>query len=94
MATPLTASALVAALRAEGCKVVEVKQWRTHNRNSKGAWGPVNGVLLHHTVTSGTQKSINICYDGYAALPGPLCHGVIDKDELKALLRHHEAVAS
>lgn len=80
MATPLSATALVTALRAEGCKVVEVKSWRTHNRNSKGAWGPVNGVMIHYTVSEGTQKSVDICYDGYAALPGPLCHGVIDKD--------------
>ncbi len=23
---------------------------------------------------------VALCHDGYAALPGPLCHGVIDKD--------------
>jgi hypothetical protein len=80
MATPLTADRLLAALRAEGCKVVEYKSWRTHNRNSKGAWGPVNGVVLHHTVTKGTAPTVQICYDGYADLPGPLCHGVIAKD--------------
>lgn len=80
MATPLSATALVSALRAEGCRVVEVREWRTHNRNHKGAWGPVNGVILHHTVTSGTQRTVDVCYDGYAALPGPLCHGVIAKD--------------
>ena len=80
MATPLSATALVSALRAEGCRVVEVRDWRTHNRNHKGAWGPVNGVILHHTVTSGTQRTVDVCYDGYASLPGPLCHGVIAKD--------------
>ena len=37
MGTPLTADQLVAALRAEGCRVVEYKDWRTHNRNHKGA---------------------------------------------------------
>ncbi|BCL31762.1 hypothetical protein GCM10017557_66210 [Streptomyces aurantiacus] len=66
-------------LRAEGLTVHEVRNWRTHNRNSKGAWGPMNGVMIHHTVTSGTSASVDICYDGYSALPGPLCHGVIDK---------------
>lgn len=80
MATPLSATALVSALRAEGCKVVEVREWRTHNRNHKGAWGPVHGVLLHHTVTSGTSRTVDICYNGYTELPGPLCHGVIAKD--------------
>jgi len=24
-------------------------EWATHNRNSKGPWGPVYGVGLHHT---------------------------------------------
>lgn len=79
MAIPLTADQLLAALRAEGLTVHEVRDWRTHNRNAKGAWGPVNGVLLHHTVSSGTASSVALCYDGHAALPGPLCHGVIDK---------------
>ena len=79
MATPLTADQLVAALRAEGLVVHEVRDWRTHNRNAKGSWGPVNGVLLHHTVSSGTANTVAYCYDGSADLPGPLCHGVIDK---------------
>ena len=79
MATPLTASKLVEVLRAEGVTVHEVRSWRTHNRNHKGPFGPVNGVMIHHTVTSGTQASVDICYDGYSGLPGPLCHGVIDK---------------
>lgn len=80
MATPLTADRIVQALRGEGLKVVEHRSWRTHNRNHKGAWGPVHGVMLHHTVTTGTKRSVDLCYDGYPALPGPLCHGVIAKD--------------
>jgi hypothetical protein len=80
MANPLSADALVAALRREGVTVVEHDGWRTHNRNTKGAWGPVNGVVVHHTVTSGTDSSVTLCYDGRSDLPGPLCHGVIAKD--------------
>lgn len=80
MPAPLTADQVVAALRAEGVKVVEYKSWRTHNRNSVGPWGPVNGVMIHHTVTSGTAGSVDLCYDGRSDLPGPLCHGVIAKD--------------
>ncbi|GAA2261906.1 hypothetical protein GCM10010145_29610 [Streptomyces ruber] len=79
MATPLSASRMVQILRAEGLTVHEIRNWRTHNRNAKGPWGPVNGVMIHHTVTSGTTASVNLCYDGYSGLPGPLCHGVIDK---------------
>jgi hypothetical protein len=73
------ATELIAVLRAEGVRVVEVGNWRTHNRNHKGPWGPVNGVMIHHTVTEGTNNSVRICRDGYSGLPGPLCHGVIDK---------------
>ena len=78
MSTPLTASQLVAALIAEGVDVREHRSWRTHNRNSRGAWGPVNGVMMHHT--AGTPAgAVDFCYDGSPDLPGPLCHGVIDK---------------
>lgn len=79
MATPLTASAFLSALRGEQGDIVEVGSWRTHNRAGHGAWGPMNGVMIHHTVTSGTAHSVAICRDGYSTLPGPLCHGVIDK---------------
>ncbi|MGK5640162.1 peptidoglycan-binding protein [Streptomyces sp. URMC 126] len=80
MAIPLTADHLLTALRAEGVTVVEVGDWRTHNRNHKGPWGPVNGIVIHHTASSGTRDSVDLCYDGYDELPGPLCHGVIDKE--------------
>ncbi|MGW9136461.1 N-acetylmuramoyl-L-alanine amidase [Streptomyces sp. NPDC055681] len=80
MSTPMSASAFLEALRNEGLTVVQVGDWRTHNRNHKGPWGPVNGVLIHHTVTSGTAATVRICRDGYPELPGPLCHGVIAKD--------------
>ncbi|MFF8277637.1 N-acetylmuramoyl-L-alanine amidase [Streptomyces lateritius] len=80
MASPMPASRFLAALRGEGLSVVEVGDWRRHNRNHKGPWGPVHGVMIHHTVTRGTAKTVRICRDGHASLPGPLCHGVIAKD--------------
>ncbi|MER8266545.1 peptidoglycan recognition family protein [Streptomyces griseus] len=81
MATPLSPDRLLSALRAEGVQVVEYKSWRVHRRPpSTGAFGPVNGVMIHHTVTSGTASSVELCYNGHSALPGPLCHGVIAKD--------------
>ncbi|MFF6931480.1 N-acetylmuramoyl-L-alanine amidase [Streptomyces californicus] len=79
MATPLNADRLLKALRDEGLTVVEHRSWRTNNRNHKGPWGPTHGVMIHHTVTSGTANSVELCYNGHSALPGPLCHGVIDK---------------
>ncbi|MFE2934946.1 N-acetylmuramoyl-L-alanine amidase [Streptomyces sp. NPDC059278] len=85
MAKPLSATKALEALRAEGLTVVEVGSWKTHNRGQRGdGWGPVHGVILHHTVTDGTtaakaQSSVDLCYRGHSTLPGPLCHGVIDK---------------
>lgn len=80
MPAPVTAAKFLAALKAEGIDVVEVGSWRTHNRNHKGAWGPVNGVMIHHTVSKGAAYTVALCRDGYSELPGPLCHGVITKD--------------
>lgn len=80
MATPMSPGTLVKVLRAAGLRVIEEPGWRNNNRNHKGAWGPVNGVMLHHTVTKGTDSSVDLCFNGHSALPGPLCHGVIAKD--------------
>ncbi len=80
MARPMSAGELLTALRAEGSTVVEVPGWRTHNRAGHGPWGPVHGVIVHHTATSGTDSTVRLCWNGTDALPGPLCHGVIGKD--------------
>lgn len=80
MATPPPARTFLQCLIDEGVSVVEVGAWETHNRNSKGPWGPVHGVMIHHTVTKGTAATVKICRDGHSSLPGPLCHGVIAKD--------------
>ena len=79
MATPGTAAKFLAALKAEGLKVREIEGWRTHNRNHKGAWGPLHGVMLHHTA-GGESGSDGILSNGISGLPGPLCHGGIHKD--------------
>ncbi|MGW1154436.1 N-acetylmuramoyl-L-alanine amidase [Streptomyces rubiginosohelvolus] len=86
MAAPLSADQQMKALRAEGVKVSERSGWRTHNRNHKGAWGPVHGVMIHHTVSSGDDSSVELCYNGHSALPGPLCHGVGRNDGTIALV--------
>ncbi|CAL9663064.1 hypothetical protein SUDANB105_07103 [Streptomyces sp. enrichment culture] len=80
MAAPLAADRLLAALRAEGCAVREVRSWRTHNRNHAGAWGPVHGVMVHHTATGPAVDVVDLIYDGHSTLPGPLATGCITKD--------------
>ncbi|MFE9935837.1 LysM peptidoglycan-binding domain-containing protein [Streptomyces hirsutus] len=80
MAPPLAPNSFLDALVAEGLEVVQVGDWHDHNRNNKGPWGPVHGVMIHHTVTKGSTTTVDICRRGYPGLPGPLCHGVITKD--------------
>ncbi|MDT3397980.1 N-acetylmuramoyl-L-alanine amidase [Streptomyces sp. B1866] len=80
MARPMSAKDFLTALWDEGLRVKQVGDWRHHNRNRHGPWGEVHGVLIHHTATSGADRTIRLCRDGRDALPGPLCHGVITKD--------------
>lgn len=83
MAAPLSANQMIAALKAEGLVVHEVKvgdkSWRQNTRTSTTRpWGPLNGVMMHHTA-SGSTGIVNYCFKGSSSLPGPLCHAVIDK---------------
>lgn len=78
MATPLTAAAMLTALKAEGLTVHEHDGWRTHNRDAATGktYGPVIGVLIHHTAGHGDKE---ICFNGRSDLPGPLCHSWLGK---------------
>lgn len=80
MATPMNPDAFVKAVRALGVHVIEREGWRTHNRAGHGDWGGMHGVMHHHTATKGTAQTVRIVEDGYAGLPGPLCHGMIAKN--------------
>ncbi|MFD3777363.1 peptidoglycan-binding protein [Streptomyces sp. NPDC058612] len=86
MADPLSADRFLAALLAEGVRVQEHPGWRTHNRNHKGPWGPVHGVIVHHTVSKGSAYTVELCRAGHSTLPGPLCQGVITKDGVLHLI--------
>ena len=79
MATPMTASQIVAQLKKWGIKYKEVKSWETHNREGHGAWGGMNGFIWHHTgadVDNADAASYagSTLYNGISGLPGPLCH--------------------
>lgn len=92
MARPLSARKVLALLRNEGLTVRGVGHWRTHNRNHMGPWGPVHGVMLHHTGRyHSTEQIVQLCYDGYSGLPGPLCLGVIDKNGIVHLVGYGRA---
>ena len=83
MATPMTAVQVVTQLKKWGIRYVEVSGWATHNRNSKGAWGGVNGFIWHHTgadVSDAKAYAGGTLYNGLSDLPGPLCHFSIGLD--------------
>ena len=91
MASPKGSTEILAALKREGITVQEYGDWRNHNRNHVGSWGPVHGVVIHHTVSSGDDGSVALCYNGHSSLPGPLCHGVGRNDGRIALVGHGRA---
>lgn len=76
----VAATWLAAALRAEGCKVVELAGWQSRGR--PGLFGPVKGVLCHHTAgsKSGNAPSLNLIVKGRPDLGGPLSHLHLARD--------------
>ncbi len=79
MATPMTADQILAALKAEGVRVYEHAGWRTHNRAGHGGWGPMNGVMIHHTAGV-APGDLDVVWSGRAGLPGPLAHSYAARD--------------
>ena len=88
MTAPLSAGRMIMALRREGLQPVEHPGWRTHNRNSRGPWGPVNGVLIHHTAG---RNSLALIRTGRPDLPGPLAHAHVAKDGTLTLVGNGRA---
>lgn len=78
MAAPMTAGQFIAALKAEGVTVAEHSGWRTRNRAGHGGWGPMNGVMIHHTGGTAPSDRDNV-WAGRSDLPGPLAHGYLAK---------------
>jgi hypothetical protein len=71
---------LAEALRSAGCTVVELAGWQTRGR--PGVFGPVEGVLCHHTAgpASGNAPSLKTIVNGRPDLPGPLSHLHLSRD--------------
>jgi LysM repeat protein len=75
----MSANQMLAQLQKWGVKYRPYKDWRNHNRNHKGAWGPVNGFMVHHTGSDSDDQRA-LLYNGTADLPGPLCHFGLAQD--------------
>lgn len=74
---------LADVLRAAGLKVVEEPGWQTRGR--PGPFGPIRGVLEHHTASNargGNTPDLATVRDGRAdpPLPGPLAHLLLARD--------------
>lgn len=76
----MNATWLADALSASGCTVVELAGWQTRGR--PGVFGPVKGVLCHHTAGSknGNAPSLNLIVNGRPDLEGPLSHLHLARD--------------
>lgn len=80
---PMSADEQVAAFKKWGLTVIEHAGWRTHNRAGHGAYGPLNGVVMHHTgseISASAMESYVYNGDAGRALPGPLCQWTIRRD--------------
>jgi hypothetical protein len=84
MATPMTHKQFTDLLTKWGIPFRSNERgdvkWYEHNRNHKGKWGPVNGIGNHHTGAADNKAGRDVLWNGYAALPGPLCHAGIQTD--------------
>lgn len=79
MSAPVGAATFYGDLK-ELATVHAYEGWEHHNRGTRGdGWGPVHGVLIHHTVTKSTAAAIAMCSAGRPDLPGPLYNVVVDK---------------
>jgi hypothetical protein len=81
----MTPTQLISQLKKWGVKYKEYGDWETHNRNSKGPWGPVNGFMWHHTGSDSDDQRM-LLRKGYSSLPGPLCHFGIAQDGIVWLI--------
>jgi hypothetical protein len=65
-------------LRSFGLTVVEVNGWQTRGSD---AFNP-RGSVDHHTAgpRRGNAPSLNVCINGRADLPGPLCNVLVGRD--------------
>jgi hypothetical protein len=91
MAIPMTPVEWRAALKAEGVRFTEFHGWETSGRDAATGkpFGPVHGVLNHHTAGSDSLKAVTT--GGAPSLPPPLCHAFLPKTGVAVLVSCHRA---
>jgi hypothetical protein len=62
--------------------------WTSHNRNHKGPFADLKGVMIHHTAG---RDSLPLVVKGTADLPGPLAHAHLSKAGLVTMVSHGRA---
>lgn len=80
MATPLTPAAAEACLRAVITDFQALPGYAKRNRNEGRTFGPVHGVMIHHTVTVSEGGTVALVRDGRSDLPGPLYNVLVADD--------------
>jgi hypothetical protein len=74
MSTPVTSAQRIHAFTKWGVPIFEHSGWENHNRAGHGEWGPVNGIMIHHTGDDAPDDAdVQVLWNGRADLPGPLC---------------------
>ncbi|MER7841658.1 N-acetylmuramoyl-L-alanine amidase [Streptomyces sp. NPDC096040] len=91
MSAPMTPAEWRAALKAEGVPFTEYSGWTSRGRDAATgkAFGPVHGVLNHHTAGSNSLAAVAV--DGAPALPAPLAHTFLPKSGVAVLVSCHRA---
>lgn len=71
---------LADVLRAANCNVVELSGWQERGR--PGPFGPIQGILCHHTAgpLTGNASSLGTVIGGRSDLPGPLAQLHLARD--------------
>lgn len=88
MSTPMTPAQIESAFNKWHVKFVRQGDWARHRRDpGHGAWGPVNGIGLHHTGDdSPDSASASMLWRGRSDLPGPLCNWGMRDDGVAVLI--------
>lgn len=91
MSDPMTPAQWRAALKAEDVKFFEFTDWTTRGRDAATGktFGPVHGILNHHTAGNDSLKAVTT--GGAPNLPPPLCHTLLPKTGVAVLVSCHRA---